>query len=90
MDAGGYQLRLPPGSYNVTFSGNFQGHRVFETSTARSISIGNQNVKLDFVPNKSVAALANSGSIAGPVSGFVSWPMTLAVLIWAMGLSLPV
>jgi serralysin len=90
MNAGGYQLRLPPGSYHVTFSGNFQGHRLIETSAARSILIGNQNVKLDFVPDKSVAALANSGPIAGPVLGVVSWPMTLAVLIWAMGLSLPV
>ena len=42
MDAGGYQLALRPGTYEVTFSGN-----PLTESITQTIVIGSQNVKLD-------------------------------------------
>lgn len=50
MDAGGYQLKVAPGVYNVTFSGGPFGSSV----TYRNVSIAGSNLKLDarqgFVP----------------------------------------
>jgi Ca2+-binding RTX toxin-like protein len=48
MTAGGYSLRLAAGTYSVTFSGDFNNDGVVDTSTARSVTIGSQNVKVDF------------------------------------------
>lgn len=43
LSAGGYQLKLTPGSYNVTFSGGAFGAGV----TYRDVLVGSQNLKLD-------------------------------------------
>lgn len=43
MSAGGYQLQVPPGVYDITFSGAGFG----SAATYRNITVGSQNVKLD-------------------------------------------
>ena len=43
-DAGGYTLRLPPGTYRVTFEGGD-----LDAPYATTVSIGDQNVKLDVI-----------------------------------------
>jgi serralysin len=48
MTAGGYGLRLGAGTYNVTFSGDFNGDGVTDTTIGRTVTLGNVNVKLDF------------------------------------------
>jgi serralysin len=58
MTAGGYSLRLAAGTYSVTFSGDFNNDGVVDTSTARSVTIGSQNVKVDFASDTYVPPLA--------------------------------
>jgi hypothetical protein len=48
LTAGGYSLRLAPGTYNVTFGGDFDNDGKVDTSTPQSVTIGTQNVKTDF------------------------------------------
>jgi serralysin len=48
MTAGGYQLRLAAGTYSVTFKGDFNGDGVVDSSAAKSVVVGTQNVKVDF------------------------------------------
>jgi len=50
MNAGGYQLALEPGTYNVTLTGE-------EETTTEVITIESENVKLDYIPT------ANSSSV---------------------------
>lgn len=45
MSAGGYQIQVPPGTYNITFSGGAFGSAV----TYRNVTVGADNVKLDAV-----------------------------------------
>lgn len=47
MSAGGYQLKLAAGIYNVTFRGGQFGNGV----THRNVTIGSQNAKLDAQPD---------------------------------------
>lgn len=42
MDAGGYQLALLPGTYNVTFSNDSQ-----TIGSSKQITVGSENIKLD-------------------------------------------
>ena len=42
MDAGGYQLAVPPGTYDVSFSNDSQA-----IGSSRQITIGSENIKLD-------------------------------------------
>jgi Ca2+-binding RTX toxin-like protein len=48
MSAGGYSLRLAQGNYQVTFTGDFDGDGKKDTTTPRTVTIGDENVKLDF------------------------------------------
>jgi hypothetical protein len=84
MDAGGYSLRLPAGTYNVTFKGNLQGNGATATSTVRSVTIGNKNVKLDYVPNKSNIALQQQTPVVAAPAPVPSWTLALAVLAVAL------
>jgi serralysin len=85
LDAGGYSLRLPAGTYNVTFKGNLQGNGATATSTARSVTIGNKNIKLDYVPNKSNIALQQQAPVVAAAPAPVpSWALAVAVLAVAM------
>ncbi|MDF2812776.1 MAG: calcium-binding protein [Microvirga sp.] len=59
MDSGGYQLELPTGAYNVTFSGGG-----VETTT-RQVTIGLRNVKLDLIDPNLTGAAAAPTVIAG-------------------------
>ena len=54
--SGGYQLALAPGNYTVNFSGNGLNQTV-----QRSVSIGQQNVKLDLATDQ-LAALTSTSS----------------------------
>ena len=47
MDAGGYQMKLAPGTYDVTFSGNNQ-----IIGSNSQITIGLENIKLDLDTNE--------------------------------------
>jgi serralysin len=58
MTAGGYSLRLAPGTYSVSFSGDFNNDGIADTSTARSVTIGSQNVKVDFASDTYVPPVA--------------------------------
>lgn len=62
MSAGGYQAQLPPGVYNITFSGAGFGSAV----TYRNITIGGENIKLDGVrgvapPVPAIAVFSGDG-----------------------------
>ena len=48
LSSGGYSLRLAPGTYSVTFGGDFNNDGIADTSTARTVIIGSENVKQDF------------------------------------------
>lgn len=48
INAGGYQLQLAPGSYSVSFEGDFDGDGKLDKTAARNVSLGNKNVKVDF------------------------------------------
>lgn len=67
MSAGGYQLQVPPGMYDITFSGAGFGDGV----THRNIEVGFTNVKLDGVrgvvpPTPNIVVLSDDGG-AGSV-----------------------
>ncbi len=47
LASGGYSLRLAPGTYDVTFSGDFNNDGIVETSIAKTITIGTTNIKQD-------------------------------------------
>jgi serralysin len=47
FESGGYSLRLAPGTYDVTFTGDFNNDGVVETSIAQTITIGTANIKQD-------------------------------------------
>ncbi len=56
MTAGGYSLSLAPGTYSVSFRGDFNSDGVIDTSAARSVTIGSENVKVDFASDTFAAA----------------------------------
>jgi Ca2+-binding RTX toxin-like protein len=58
MTAGGYSLRLAAGTYSVTFGGDFNNDGIADTSIARSVTIGSQNVKVDFASDTYVPPVA--------------------------------
>jgi Ca2+-binding RTX toxin-like protein len=63
MTAGGYSLRLAPGTYNVSFSGDFNNDGIVDTSTAQSVTITTQNVKVDFASDTyTPAAIETAGT----------------------------
>jgi hypothetical protein len=85
MDAGGYSLRLPAGTYSVTFRGNLLGNGTTATSVVRSVTIGKQNIKLDYVPDKSNIALQQPVPVVAAVpEPMPSWALVLAVMAVAI------
>ena len=65
MNAGGYQIALPSGTYDVTFSDNNQ-----TIGNSDRITIGSENIKLDLdTSNISPAATQHIGEV-GTVSNF--------------------
>jgi serralysin len=56
--SGGYSLRLAAGTYSVTFSGDFNNDGIADNSIARSVTIGSQNVKVDFASDTYVSTVA--------------------------------
>lgn len=61
-NSGGYQMQLPGGTYQVTFSGS-----ALQTPMTKSATVGSQNVKLDLVSSTPVASTrletnANTGT----------------------------
>ncbi|NEP17918.1 MAG: hypothetical protein F6J97_13605 [Leptolyngbya sp. SIO4C1] len=58
MNAGGYQLRLAPGSYAVSFEGDFDGDGQLDQTQAKTVTLGNRNVKLDLATDSFQAASA--------------------------------
>ncbi len=65
LASGGYQIQLPAGMYDITFSGGSFGSAV----THRNVEIGADNVKLDGIrgdrpPQPEIAIIGNSVEIA--------------------------
>jgi serralysin len=48
LTAGGYSLSLAPGTYTVNFNGDFNNDGKVDTSTPQTVTIGAENVKVDF------------------------------------------
>jgi hypothetical protein len=69
MDAGGYAIQLVPGTYTVTASGGG-----LPTPIARTIVLGNDNVRLNFDENPNGALLdaAPSGTVSGQLGTFTA------------------
>jgi hypothetical protein len=64
MDAGGYQVKVPAGVYDITFSGGSFGSSV----TQRNVTVGTSNVKVDGVkgvspPQPDIAVYGNEVEI---------------------------
>ncbi|NET48915.1 MAG: Hint domain-containing protein, partial [Merismopedia sp. SIO2A8] len=49
FEAGGYQLQVEAGTYQVTFSGDLDGDSNIDEPVTQQVTIGSQNVKLDVV-----------------------------------------
>jgi serralysin len=47
LASGGYSLRLAAGTYDVTFSGDFNNDGIVETSIAKTMTISTENIKQD-------------------------------------------
>ncbi|MEW6358687.1 MAG: CARDB domain-containing protein [Planctomycetota bacterium] len=73
-DSGGYTLRIPAGTYDITASGGAYG-----TSTQTNVYIGTQNVKVDFTgstvsrPDLQVTSVDAPATAEVGVSFDVSW-----------------
>lgn len=69
MDAGGYAIQLAPGTYTVTASGGG-----LPAPIARTVVVGNDNVRLNFDanPNGALLAAAPSGAAAGVLGAFAA------------------
>jgi hypothetical protein len=69
MDAGGYAIQLAPGTYTVTASGGG-----LPAPIARTVVLGNDNVRLNFDANPNGALLtgAPSGSASGQLGTFTA------------------
>lgn len=79
MSAGGYQLQVLPGTYDVTFSGGQFGSGV----TYRRVTVGTQNVKLDAIrgvtppqPEIVVSGLASESSAGVAIAAGDTTPGT--------------
>ncbi len=69
MDAGGYAIPLAPGTYTVTASGGG-----LPAPIARTVVVGNDNVRLDFDENPNGALLdaAPTGTVSGSLGTFTA------------------
>ncbi len=59
LSSGGYSLRLAPGTYSVTFGGDFNNDGIADTSIARTVIVGSENVKQDFATDTQFTAGEN-------------------------------
>ena len=67
LTAGGYSLSLAPGTYDVSFSGDFNNDGKVDTSAAKTVTVGAENVKVDFATDTfSPAAAAAPAAPATP------------------------
>jgi uncharacterized protein YkwD len=78
LTAGGYNLRLTPGDYNVTFTGDFDGDGKEDTTAARAVTIGNQNVKVDFATDTYIPVATPPTPIAATPPAPVEPPTPIA------------
>jgi len=62
--AGGYEIAMAPGTYTVTFSGGELAAPVVET-----VTLGNQNVKLDLIDPRDVTAPASTAPASTAPAG---------------------
>jgi Cysteine-rich secretory protein family len=69
LDAGGYSIELAPGTYTVTASGG-----ALPAPIARTVIIGNDNVRLNFDedPNGATLAASSSGAVSGQLGTFTA------------------
>jgi hypothetical protein len=69
LDAGGYSIELAPGTYTVTASGGG-----LPAPIARTVIIGNDNVRLNFDqdPNGATLAASPSGAVNGQLGTFTA------------------
>ncbi len=74
MTAGGYSLALPPGTYAVSFSSDFDRDGKVDTTAAKTVTIGTENVKQDFATDTYVPI--TSSAPAGPSQPSTSAPST--------------
>lgn len=68
MTAGGYQAALPPGTYNVTVTGG----SITGYLSKSSVTIGTQNIKVDFEASKALGAEKLFAGFGG-TNGLWSW-----------------
>jgi Ca2+-binding RTX toxin-like protein len=75
MTAGGYSLSLAPGTYSVSFRGDFNSDGIIDNSAARSVTIGSENVKVDFASDTFAAAAAPPAAAAPVVPPAAAAPV---------------
>ena len=72
LTAGGYSLSLAPGTYDVSFSGDFNNDGKVDTSAAKTVTVGAENVKVDFATDTfspaAAAAPATTPAAAAPAT----------------------
>jgi uncharacterized protein YkwD len=70
LDAGGYSLQLPPGTYTVTASGGG-----LPAPITRTVVLGQDNVRLNFDedPNGATLNAASDGSVGGSLGSFAAF-----------------
>jgi serralysin len=90
LTAGGYSLSLAPGTYSVSFRGDFNNDGVADTSTARSVTIGSENVKLDFATDTFAPAAAAAPVAAPAVAAPVAPPAAVAAPVAPPAAAAPV
>jgi serralysin len=87
MTAGGYSLSLAPGTYSVSFRGDFNSDGIIDNSAARSVTIGSENVKVDFASDTFAAAAA---PVAPPVAAAPVVPPAVAAPVAPPAAAAPV
>jgi serralysin len=66
LTTGGYQMRLTPGTYRVSFQGDFNGDGKIDISQDRQISIADRNIKLDFASDRDTYTSASQPQASPP------------------------
>lgn len=77
MSAGGYSLALPPGTYAVSFSSDFDRDGKVDTTTPKIVTIGTENVKQDFATDTYVPTTSSApGAPSTPLTSAPSKRLT--------------
>jgi FG-GAP-like repeat/Cysteine-rich secretory protein family len=89
LSSGGYSLRLAPGTYTVTFGGDFNNDGIADTSTAKTVIIGAENVKQDFASDtqftQGVAVLTTRNDFNNDKKSDILWRNDYgSVALWQM------